>query len=68
MTKGFWESVESARQIQAFTCGDWHMMVIPSMQENNPYHVIIDRGGESGLLVNRLMSKEEISDAYGIQV
>ena len=63
-----WKSIESARQIQAFSHGDWQLMIIPSLQGNDDYHVIMDRVGENGVIVNRLMSKEEISDAYGIQV
>jgi hypothetical protein len=68
MTKGFWVKMESAREILAYRSADWQMMIIPSLMGDNVYHVIIERVGENGVLVNRLMWKNEIDDAYGIQV
>jgi len=62
-----WVKMESVRTIRAFRIADWQMMIIPSLQKK-AYHVIIDRAGENGLLVNRLMSKEDILYAYGIKL
>ncbi len=63
----YWYEMESVRTIQAFRAADWQMMIIPSLQDN-AFHVIIDRAGEKKLLLNKLMSKEDLLDAYGIQM
>jgi len=63
----WWTSMESVREIRAFRAADWQMMIIPSLQDK-AFHVIIDRAGENDVLVNRLMVKEEILAAYGIQM
>ena len=62
-----WYEMESVRTIMAFRAADWQMMVIPSLQDN-AFHVIIDRAGEKKLLLNKLMSKEDLLDVYGIQM
>lgn len=71
-----WESMESAREIRAYRAADWQMMIIPSFQvvsendeeESGLFHVIIDRAGENGVLINRLMTWEEIFGAFAIEV
>lgn len=62
-----WFRMESVREIQAFRAADWQMMIIPSLQVNG-WHIIIDRAGENGVLVNKLMTREEIFHAFGIRV
>jgi len=62
-----WSKMESAREIRAYRAADWLMMIIPSLRDNT-WHVIIDRVGENGVLVNRLMTKEEIFHAFKIEV
>ena len=62
-----WSEMTSAREIRAFRAADWQMMIIPSLQENG-WHVIIDRSGENGVLLNRLMTREEILHAFKIGV
>ena len=75
--KGHWSEMESAREIIAYTAADWHMMIIPSFQtifhkewkeDCGLYHVIIDREGENGVLVNCLMTWEDIYNAYKIEL
>lgn len=72
-----WFKMESAREILAYRAADWQMMIIPSFQvvsdenlgeEEGLFHVIIDRAGENGVLVNRLMTWCEIFDAFKIEV
>ncbi len=62
-----WFNMESVREVRAFRSADWQMMVIPSLQDN-AWHVIIDRAGENGLLINKLMTREQIYDAFSIRV
>jgi hypothetical protein len=59
--------MESSRDVQAFRAADWQMMIIPSLQDKM-WHVIIDRVGENGVLINRLYSREEIYSAFDIKV
>lgn len=70
-----WESMENVRPIRAYRAADWHMIIIPSFQEvsvggevEGLFHVIIDRAGENGVLVNRLMTWCEILEAFKIEV
>lgn len=63
----YWFRMESAREIQAFRAADWQMIIIPSLQDN-AWHVIIDRVGENGVLMNRLYTREEILHAFNIKV
>jgi len=66
-----WTKMESARSIVAYRAANWQMMIIPSFQsagEEGLFHVIIDRAGENGVLVNRLMTWCEIFEAFKIEV
>ena len=63
----WWTPMEGTRDIRAFRAADWQMMIIPSLQDNG-WHVIIDRAGENGILLNRLYSREEIFAAFTIEV
>lgn len=70
-----WCKMESAREVQAYRAADWQMMIIPSFQvgidcgeEVGLFHVIIDRAGENGVLVNRLMTWCEIVEGFKIEV
>ena len=70
-----WFKMESAREIHAYRTADWQMMIIPSFQvvsndgeEEGLFHVIIDRAGENGVLVNRLMTWCEIFEAFKIEI
>ena len=70
-----WCKMESAREIRAYRAADWQMMIIPSFQvveidgeEEGLFHVIIDRAGENGVLVNRMMTWCQILEAFQIEV
>ncbi|KKN85502.1 hypothetical protein LCGC14_0278250 [marine sediment metagenome] len=70
-----WFPMDSSRSIVAYRAADWQMMIIPSLQvetdhgeEVELFHVIIDRAGENGVLINRLMTWCQIIEAFKIEV
>lgn len=61
-----WTHMQSSRDVRSYQSSDYHMMIIPSLQEDL-WHVIMENEND-GVMLNCLLTKEAILEIHGIDV